>query len=275
MLNYVQIGPPNGIPFVLNTASQQARGLIGWWPFLASRHAPRLFDLSGRGFHGTLTNGPTWGADATMGAALSLDGSNDYVDCGVVSNLGLTGDCAFTFSVWVNPSALTNDGAWLSYGNGPNNKVIALATNGTVFRVIHFANDNNFATAVTLNVWQLVTLTYDPNTSTETLYVNGIAKETWTPSNLNMAAGDVLTIGKASWAGVVAAACKIGEARIYNRPLTPGEVWRMYAPGTRWELYQLVVDMFPPSIAFATLGQPTALRQSQILTGVRRWGRGF
>jgi hypothetical protein len=201
--------------------------------------------------------------------------ASDAGRCGVVSNLGLTGDCAFTFSVWVNPSALTNDGAWLSYGNGPNNKVIALATNGTVFRVIHFANDNNFATAVTLNVWQLVTLTYDPNTSTETLYVNGIAKETWTPSNLNMAAGDVLTIGKASWAGVVAAACKIGEARIYNRPLTPGEVWRMYAPGTRWELYQLVVDMFPPSIAFATLGQPTALRQSQILTGVRRWGRGF
>ena len=34
---------------------------------------------------------------------------------------------------------------------------------------------------------------------------------------------------------------KIGDVRIYNRALSPAEIWAMYDPATRWELYAPVM----------------------------------
>lgn len=263
--------PING-QFTLNRRSPQWPGLLAAFPADPSRSS-KLYDRGGRVSPGSLSNGIAWASDAEHGSVLSLDGTDDYVDFGGTTTLGLTGDTGYTFSVWVNPSALRNDGSWLSYGNGPNNTVIAVTTNGTVFRVVHWANDNNFTTAPTLNVWQLVALSYDPSTSTETLYVNGIARETWTPANLAINTNETLTIGRASWAGSYAHTCKIGEARVYDRPLAPAVHYDMWHPETRRNLWEPVRT--PVRYGVIIPGQPTALRQSQQLTGVRRWGRGF
>jgi len=40
----------------------------------------------------------------------------------------------------------------------------------------------------------------------------------------------------------------IGDVRVYNRALTPAEVWQLYDPATRWELYKPVM---PSEIVFA------------------------
>lgn len=241
MRSYPLTGPPLGIPFELNRASLQARGLIAWWPTLGFSGGALHYDRAARRINGTLTGGATWAADGTAGRALALDGTDDYADAGAVSSLGLSGDAAYSISVWVNPSAVArNDGMYFSYGAASNLRVISIGTDGSGYAYsVHYSSDHAYTTAGVLatGVWQLLTTTYNPTTSTETLYVNGVAKETWTPTDLLLTAGDNLYIGRAVWNGTYAAQCRLGDIRLYNRCLSATEVLAMYLPQTRWELY--------------------------------------
>lgn len=54
-------------------------------------------DLSGNGYNGTLTNGPTFSTG--NGGYISLDGSNDFVDLGGQSGLGFTSG-NFSIEAW-------------------------------------------------------------------------------------------------------------------------------------------------------------------------------
>jgi hypothetical protein len=63
-------------------------------------------DSSGNGNNGTLSGGPTYVAAGKIGAALSVDGIDDYVDCGNAAGLNITD--AVTLSVWVNTSDAAN-----------------------------------------------------------------------------------------------------------------------------------------------------------------------
>jgi len=72
-------------------------GLVGCWSFDEGQ-GNIAYDSSGIGNHGTIY-GATW-TDGIVGKALSFDGVDDYVDCGVPSvvNFGI-GD--FTIECWV------------------------------------------------------------------------------------------------------------------------------------------------------------------------------
>lgn len=254
MLRFPLLDPPVGFPFELNQASAQAQGLIGWWPSLGSFQAARLRDLAAPRNHTTLTGGATWAAAEVQGGVLSLDGSDDYADAGAVSNLGLSGDAAYSIGVWVNLAAFRNDGMWFSYGAASAGRVISIGTDGSgrVYSV-HYGSDHAYTTygALSTNVWYHLVITYNPATSTETLYVNGLSKETWTPTDLGLTAGDNLYIGRATWNGTYAGQCKLGDIRLYNRCLAASEVLAMYLPQTRWELYApLIPDPYyvePPA----------------------------
>ncbi len=58
-------------------------------------------DSSGNNNHGTLAGGPTYDAVGRIGAALYLDGVDDYVNCGNGASLNITD--MVTLSAWVNP----------------------------------------------------------------------------------------------------------------------------------------------------------------------------
>ncbi len=70
--------------------------LVGHWKL-----DNNVQDSSGNGNHGTLAGGPTYDAAGRIGAALYLDGVDDYVNCGNGASLNITD--AVTLSVWVNP----------------------------------------------------------------------------------------------------------------------------------------------------------------------------
>lgn len=74
-------------------------------------------DLSGNGYNGTLTNGPTY--SASNGGSIVFDGSNDYIELGNVLNIG-TGQ--FTLEYFGNAATMTGDYAKIaskgSYLNG-------------------------------------------------------------------------------------------------------------------------------------------------------------
>jgi hypothetical protein len=233
--------PPLGIPFTLNKASPQARGLVAWWPTIANINGNRIFDRA-RTYHAALTGNPTWGAAAVVGSTLNLDGSGDYADAGNVT-LGMSGDAAYSITLWVNASAVTSDGMWFSYGSANASRVISIGSNSTNFYVVHYGNDHAFSVANTLNTLQHVAITYNPLTSTETLYIDGAAVDSWTPTDLSLVDGEALNIGRAVWNGAIAGACKLADIRLYNRALSANEVFALYAPQTRWQLYQPLVGL--------------------------------
>jgi hypothetical protein len=175
---------------------------------------------------------PTWTNDGKFDKALSFDGTSNYIDLNAPSNLGLSGDAAFTISLWANPSATRNDGSFFSYGNGVANRVISINSDGSgnIYSV-HYSNDNAFNTSWQLDTWQHVLLTYDPTTSTEDLYVNGEYKESWNPSDLSLTAGDTSYIGRASWNGTYVNTAVIDEIKLYNFAISADQARIEYNQG--------------------------------------------
>ncbi len=82
-------------------------GLCGYWR-CDDRSGSAVADSSGMGNCGALVDGDAtaeWG-DGTIGGGLTLDGTNDYVDCG--NNVSLTATNEICVSAWVKPD--TRDG---------------------------------------------------------------------------------------------------------------------------------------------------------------------
>jgi hypothetical protein len=76
-------------------------GIVGSYPGSGTTWT----DLSGNGYNGTLTNGPTF--STANGGYLAFDGSDDYVDLGNQSALGFTSG-VFTVEAWIYiPSSWT------------------------------------------------------------------------------------------------------------------------------------------------------------------------
>ena len=145
---------------------------------------------------------------------------------------GLVGDAAFTIEAWVNPAATRADGMVFSYGAAAANRVVSLGSDGSgrIYSV-HYSNDHPFTATWTLGQWQYVVLTYDPATSTESLYVNGAFQESWTPANLALQNGDDIFIGRATWNGIYMAEAVVDEVALYNRALSSAEITDHYRHG--------------------------------------------
>jgi hypothetical protein len=75
--------------------------LVAWWKLDNNAQ-----DSSGNGNNGTLNNGATYAAAGKIGAALSLDGIDDYVDCGNDPSVNITD--VITVAAWVKTSDTGN-----------------------------------------------------------------------------------------------------------------------------------------------------------------------
>jgi hypothetical protein len=192
-------------------------------------------DISGNGNDGTWqgTLGSQW-TTGILDSAGNFNGTDNFVDYGSPSNLGLTGDCSFTISAWVYMTSLNLDGAILSLGaGGSTGRVIAMAQYSDYsIRSIHWGSDHVFTAVYTQNGWTHVVITYDSSTSTEKLYRNGTdTSESWTPSNLDMQSGSALYVGKCTWQNVFLGQCRVERVGIWDRALTSAEVAREYQAG--------------------------------------------
>lgn len=234
---------PEG-PFVLNHGSAQANGLVGWWP--GSGAGGKLFDMTGRGNHGTLTNfatpftatsGWAFGKDGGKGA-LALDGVDDHV---VVPSAEFIQD-AITVSCWIYPTALPTLGQILfglmdkrNNATGSAGWVLELVNLGTQaiwFVAASAAGAIRVNYTLPLNTWSHICGTMISAT-TVSLYVNGISIGSGTPDTLSPFAKS-LYIGSRDGNFVFPGI--IEEPRIYDRAASAAEVYDLYDPQTRWEL---------------------------------------
>jgi hypothetical protein len=78
----------SGLVFALNAADRNSYAGTGTtWR-----------DISGNGYNGTLTNGPTY--NSNFGGYIAFDGSNDYVNVGIGTGINQLGTGDFTITGW-------------------------------------------------------------------------------------------------------------------------------------------------------------------------------
>ncbi len=209
-------------------------GIVGYWHFDEGTGTV-AYDASGRGNSGTLTNGPTWqtGSNCKAGKCLSFDGVNDYLSLGTSL---LNTPTAGSVSMWVYP---TQNGA-VNGGNSWNNTTFLSKDNIYIglqqlelnkIRYYYYSGSPNFYdsnTALTLNTWSLITVTWDSNSSI--ININGVSDAssgslTWAKvdsANTNTA----FELGR--YGGGYPYKGYIDEVRIYNRALSATEISDIY-----------------------------------------------
>lgn len=184
-------------------------------------------DLSGNGYNGTLTNGPTFSSNNK--GYFTFDGTNDYGD---ISNIALTGNIPFTLCVFCN--VLTNptsDGGIVLYGKmGTQSQVAGLyyRNSDNYLRFTAWApGAPDYATGFLkdFNQWHYLSLVY--NGSTTLVYRDGVSDPSGSQvRSLNITLG-TLTFGAAPFNSSYLNQ-RISLIQLYNRALTATEVSQNY-----------------------------------------------
>ena len=193
------------------------------WAF-GENAGPTVADAAGGDNPGTIV-GPTWTTQGRYGAALSFDGTNDYVTVADAASLDLTG--ALTLEAWINPTVLsgyrmilskTTTGTPSNYYLGTFGDEVAFGFSvGGSWRD-HVTSGANLVTGT----WQHVAVVYSDAANSVRIYVDG---EEWlaaTETSSLTANTQQLRIGigfsNEAFGG------RIDEVRVYNRALTAAEI---------------------------------------------------
>lgn len=173
-------------------------------------------DLSGNGYNGTLTNGPTF--NSANGGNIVFDGANDYV----VSNLSKTNlGSQFTLNFWMYPTGAQTTRGILQFGNSLNsNTPFILLQRNTSTTVRWYLNaDYRINLTILDNTYTNLCLTY--NGTTWTPYVNGSQVGTPYVGAIGVNAGNLFYLGN-GFGGYFSG--RISQTIVYNRALTSTEV---------------------------------------------------
>ena len=210
--------------------SEITQGLVAYYPFNGNTN-----DESGNGNNGTLY-GPTLTTDrfGNPNKAYSFNGTSDYIRVSDSQSLDI-GD-SLTITAWgyipaissgrivrkINTWGPSSGGYILTGGSSGINTQLQLSTN-PIGAVTSVTKD----TALNLNEWYFIAMTYDG--STVSLFLNGskIYSEAHTGA-INLNNYDVY-IGSSE--GLEFFTGKIDDIRIYNRDLSDTEIQTIYHEG--------------------------------------------
>ena len=209
-------------------------GLVGYWGFNGNAN-----DQSGNGNNGTV-NGATLTTDrfGNANSAYSFDGLNDYIDCG--NSTSVSTPTNFTFSVWINPSSITNNNSEpyenviLSKYAGWNGYIFSILDEKGEIRIHNQPQIKRAMTDVlTPNTWiNLIAIKDNLNLS---IYLNSTLIQSIDISSFNpsMISPTSLIFGKASWTNSPSEPGgnfngKIDDICFWNRALSQQEITNMY-----------------------------------------------
>jgi len=173
-------------------------------------------DLSGNNTNGTLTNGPTY--NSANGGSLVFDGANDYISASNTSLVHRTSN--WSYSCWVNFSAITSLGTIFENGSWGNCLLIRFQTNVIAIYSMS-AYWGAFTFSPTLGVWYK--LDFIRNGNSIDFYINGVYSQSMN-FTADIQPSSNLFIGMSQHAPGQCFNGKIAQVSIYNRALTASEV---------------------------------------------------
>jgi YD repeat-containing protein len=213
-----------------------AGGPAGWWE-LNQSSGTTVTDSTGNGHTGTAT-GVTW-----SGGAASFTGTTGQQLA--TSGPVLDTDGSFTVAAWVNmagnttstqtvaaQAAGTNSGFYLKYDSGLGEWTFTRPSTDTTNP--SWPVGSHAATAASTGTWTFLTGTYNVNTGTLQLYVNGSSSGTTTGSDSTpFASQGPLLIGRSKFNGNAADLFdgQITDVQVYQRALSANEVSTLYGLG--------------------------------------------
>lgn len=248
------------------------QGLVAAWIPQLGVTGLGLRDVSGRSNHGTLTD-MTPASDWVQGDlarapgwVLDYDGSNDYVRIGQHASLR---PATITVIAWVKPSA--SPGAWAVVVNHPYRttgwtdpfvswQITRNSTNGyTTFAGSTggalFQTDDTGGTEWSSQTWFQAALVYDGETAFG--YINGVQTSSdATPTGALSYDGSTpdVSIGQRSPHSVGDfLSGQIGPILVYNRPLSPAQIYKLYTDPLAPFREQSEVFAFVPQAGGAAL----------------------
>jgi hypothetical protein len=212
----IQFGENGGgdimsVSFSTPTISKTRNGLGYYYHGLNTQNTWK--DLSNNGNNGTLTNGPLF-SEENIGS-LVFDGVDDYVNCGNPSmSVG-----KITVNAWVK---LTAGSIYQHIVDSASNTwhLAFLSDNRPYFWT---GGANHSAPILSIGVWYM--LTGIQGTALD-IYVNGILGSS-IASNTNITTNNI-NIGRWQAGGGRQFNGNISQVSIYNRALTPAEVFQNY-----------------------------------------------
>jgi hypothetical protein len=200
-------------------------------------------DLSGNGYNGTLTNGPTF--NSANGGSIVFDGTNDYIITTTNETPLLNITSSITLESWIMSTALANS----LHGDGINSKGLSSDNNSGVYETLLVQSGSvNYpyfrvrigsstptytprSIPINLNEIYQFTSTYDG--STMRVYINGIESGTGSAQT-----GDIQTNTQQLTMGVrftfrgggndAFFSGRIYNNKIYNRALSASEIEQNY-----------------------------------------------
>jgi hypothetical protein len=201
-------------------------GLVGHWTMDAETiNGTRMLDLSGRDRHGQLFASPPI-VPGRVGQALSFNGTTQY------AYLMTSPLAPFTVSAWALSASDAIVSAW----------DINFCFDFLLLTTDFYALDNttppgsirHATNATSLPGWHLYTGTIDASNNTY-LYIDGVPGANGGVAFANTASfsGTHVTAALGTRQGPVWSNETVDDVRIYNRALTPAEVWRLYNNPTR------------------------------------------
>jgi hypothetical protein len=214
--------------------AQTNNGLLLWWK-LDNNAGASATDSSGNGYTGTITNAPTW-VTGRYGYALKFVAASDQY---VVSPTLGTPPNSITLAAWIYSGAAGGvvfaELGQATINSGWHDSQIEVEASGTVKTCIWTGAESCVSATTNLgfNQWHYVALTYNVTTHLLSGYYDGKlgASATLTKSYNTPTFYAIGPIDSTNGGNGVYFTGIIDEVRIYNRALSPGEIYEVFENG--------------------------------------------
>ena len=216
----------------LNRTHPLARGLVGCW-LMNEGTGNRVFDYSGNGNQGTLTNidqTTDWVAGRD-GWALEFDGTNEHIEINSIWDSFPIADTPFTITAWFNTTDVTTQQEIVDIGAGQSATIqgfrilVGFPSGGATGQLLGSSTRWSSSTTTTLsnNTWYFLAFTYDA--TTRRLYLNGVEEDFDTDGDWEIHTNAKIGLEDSNSADFVGL---ISDVRIFKRALPAEEVLSLF-----------------------------------------------
>lgn len=244
--------------YPINHLSPQKANLTAWWPASKSPSSGLIRETV-RGLDATLMSTAAWRGDPLLGQSVYFDGNTAEVD--TLHNYSLPN--VITLCAWVRPDFTNGTGNQASAiivrknrNVGTNQPYFSIGTDNSSpakVQIIILGSSLTSNYTISTGIAFHVAATWAQPPELCKIYINGILDNSSSINQNIVSTTEIISFGKSffslpsdeRWLGL------IGDVRLYGAIKTAPEIYAMWHPTTRWELYDQPYQGIYPGVAAA------------------------